>query len=309
VTDPNLVNPAEPLAASVPNTRLRTAVMLGCAATMLGGLAFAAGTVMRDPALEPIAAHDTVQPPTPAADCPTEAKRSALEHEGVGKLEAPSSSPTFTVDKKAVSVGKPNDGRLVDGLQLPASPQYVRRTAHAMWGSGLTIASLQQAIVSFRRDTDYTGALVLSDISLRGGGVFSPHRSHQTGRDVDIWLPTREGVFKPEHLDSGGNKPRRPMFDEIDWDATWGLLRALIQTGAVEFVFLDSRHQQHVVQAAVSMGATQEELDAWFQWPRSPTSTVGIVRHSAAHLSHVHVRFKCAAWELECGSEPKRKKE
>lgn len=182
--------------------------------------------------------------------------------------------PDFPVNERAISVGKPNRGWLIDGVQLPASPAYIRRTPRTTWGSGQTIASLQRAISSFRREVDYEGELILGDISARSGGPLHPHMSHQAGRDVDLWLPTLEGVFKREHLGHHGEKPRPPMFGEVDWHATWGLLHALLETGAVERVFLERRYQELVVQAALEAGSAPEALETWFQWPRlRPRST------------------------------------
>ncbi|MCR9162330.1 MAG: penicillin-insensitive murein endopeptidase [Nannocystaceae bacterium] len=211
--------------------------------------------------------------------------------------------PQFTVDKRAQSIGKPNAGKLENGIQLPKSPLYIRRTPRLMWGSSQTISNLQQAVAAFRQDVDYDGELILSDISAQHGGYLNPHKSHQAGRDIDIWLPTIKGVYKTKYLKSGSSRPRRPMFDEVDWYALWGLVRALIQTGAVQYVFLDWRYQEFVYRAAVEMGATEEELDEWIQWPRSRKSTKGIFRHSQDHLSHIHVRFLCAPWEPQCSGK------
>ncbi len=211
--------------------------------------------------------------------------------------------PEFTVDKRAVSVGKPNAGRLINGIQLPDSPLYIRRTPRLMWGSSQTISNLQRAVAGFRQDVDYDGQLILSDISARDGGLLNPHKSHQAGRDIDIWLPTIKGVYKRKYLGSGGSQPRRPLLDEVDWYAVWGLVRALIQTEAVQYVFLDWRYQEYVYRAAVEMGATEEELDEWIQWPRPRTSTKGVFRHSQDHLSHIHVRFMCAPWEPDCSGK------
>jgi len=211
--------------------------------------------------------------------------------------------PEFTVDKRAQSIGTPNAGKLDNGIQLPESPLYIRRTPRLMWGSSQTISNLQQAVAAFRQDVDYDGELILSDISARDGGLLRPHKSHQAGRDIDIWLPTIKGVYKKKYLNAGGEKPRRPMFEEVDWYALWGLVRALIRTGAVQYVFLDWRYQRFVYQAAVEMGASQEELDEWIQWPRPRTSSKGVFRHSQDHLSHIHVRFLCAPWEPQCSGK------
>lgn len=213
---------------------------------------------------------------------------------------APRPIPTFHIDKQAVSVGEPNAGRLENGIQMPESDLYTRRNPHIMWGSALTISSLQEAVAHFRQDVDFDGVVILADISKKGGGLFPPHKSHQAGRDIDIWLPTLKGVYKTKYLGEGKSRPRKPHFEEVDWYATWGLVRALIRTGNVQYVFLDWRYQKFVYDAAVNMGATQGELDEWIQYPRHKSSPRGIFRHSTDHLSHIHVRFKCAEWEPEC---------
>jgi len=209
--------------------------------------------------------------------------------------------PDYQIDPRSVSVGVPNEGRLESGIQMPqADNLYTRRNPNIMWGSSFTIANLQKAVATFRQDVDFEGEVILADISQRNGGLFPPHKSHQAGRDIDIWLPTLKGVYKTKYLDNGQSRPRKPHFAEVDWYATWGLVRALIKTDSVEYIFLDWSYQVYVYNAAVDMGATPEELDAWIQYPRSKSSSKAIFRHSADHLSHIHVRFKCASWESEC---------
>lgn len=208
--------------------------------------------------------------------------------------------PAFHIDQRAQSIGQPDNGKLENGIQMPGSKLYTRRNPSIMWGSSLTIAKLQEAVATFRRDVDFDGEIILADISKKSGGHFDPHKSHQAGRDIDIWLPTLKGVYKTKYLDDGRTRPRKPHFEEVDWYATWGLVRALIQTGAVKYIFLDWRYQKYVYDAAVNMGATREQLDEWIQYPRHQSSPRGIFRHSQDHLSHIHVRFKCAQWESQC---------
>jgi len=208
--------------------------------------------------------------------------------------------PEFYIDPRAQSVGQPDNGALENGIQMPESDLYTLRNGHIMYGSALTIASLQKAVAMFRRDVDYDGIVMLADISKKNGGKFDPHKSHQAGRDIDIWLPTLKGVYLTKDLGEGKSRFRKPHFPEVDWYATWGLVRALIQTEVVEYVFLDWRYQKFVYDAAVNMGATPEQLDAWIQYPRHQGSSRAIFRHSQDHLSHIHVRFKCASWEDRC---------
>ncbi|MEX1369270.1 MAG: hypothetical protein AB1Z98_39445, partial [Nannocystaceae bacterium] len=126
--------------------------------------------------------------------------------------------------------------------------------------------------------------------------------SHQQGRDIDIWLPTVRGVFKEKYLADDGDEKwgRRPNPEEVDWFATWGLVRALVDTGAVQNIFLDYTIQPKVYDAAKFLGVSDEELEEVIQWPRGPHSSAGVLSHSPAHIHHMHVRFKCAPYEKQC---------
>ncbi len=210
--------------------------------------------------------------------------------------------PKYVPLRTAQAVGSPNSGRLEGGIQIPESPLYKRRYAYIMWGSGYLVANVQTAVAQFRQDMDFDGTLVLADTSKQRGGHFNPHKSHQTGRDIDIWLPTLRGVFKEKYLTEGGAEKwgRRPNPEEADWFATWGLVRALIATDAVQVIFLDHSVQPNVYNAAKFLGVSDEELDISIQYPRSKNSSAGMLSHSAAHIHHMHVRFKCAPYENEC---------
>lgn len=209
--------------------------------------------------------------------------------------------PEFEIRADALSVGAPNDGKLKNGVQMPKSTLYIRRAPNIMWGSSHTIETLLKAITRFRQDLAFDHELVLADISRRNGGKFKPHKSHQAGRDIDIWMPTLKGVYKHKYLgdDKTKVKERRPKVNEIDWYATWGLVRALIETGEVIKIFLEYSLQENLYKAAVEMGATEEEL-AKIQWPRGAGAGGAIVAHSAGHISHIHVRFKCSKSDIDC---------
>ncbi len=82
---------------------------------------------------------------------------------------------------------------------------------------------LQHAIADFRYRYDFEGEFVIADMSKRNGGHFPPHGSHQSGRDVDVWLPSLKGVYKKNHLE----RDQRPSSNEADLFALWGFLKSL----------------------------------------------------------------------------------
>ncbi|MCH9684639.1 MAG: penicillin-insensitive murein endopeptidase [Deltaproteobacteria bacterium] len=198
--------------------------------------------------------------------------------------------PEFHVRGGGVGVGKPNRGHLVNGVKLPKSDMVKILDGDKVWGTSHTIELLQTSIAAFRRDSGYAKPLTVSSISRRKGGKFSPHSSHQTGRDVDIRLPRK----------SGGAKSQSPS--TIDWTMTWQLVKALADTGEVEYIFISWSRQKYLYRAAQSAGATKSQLTKLIQYPRKSKSNKGLVRHSSGHTVHLHVRFTCTPGNTRCKS-------
>ncbi|MEX1366370.1 MAG: penicillin-insensitive murein endopeptidase [Nannocystaceae bacterium] len=197
----------------------------------------------------------------------------------------------FEVPAGALSVGRPNRGRLQDGVLLPLSELYTRKSpTSGLWASSHTIEQLQRAFAIFRHETGYEGEVVIGAISRRRGGRFSPHASHQSGRDVDIRLP----------LWPGASPEGSPRADEIDWYATWGLVRAFIDTEQVDTIFLDISRHRNLYEAARGMGETPQSLEAVIKWPSWTGDSRPVVRHSKGHDTHIHVRLRCGPEETRC---------
>jgi LysM repeat protein len=202
----------------------------------------------------------------------------------------PLPEPNFGIEPVkpgAVSVGYPDSGRLSNGVQIPMNPNlYTLRNLDHAYGSTHAVGVLQQSIATFRLRTGFDREVILWDMSTKTGGHFGPHRSHRSGRDIDIALPLKPGYIPGL------------MNGQVDWEATWHLIRTFVETGEVRYVFLSRARQAALYQAAKGCGATPEELDRFVQYPR--TTKVGIVRHAPGHEGHLHVRFTCGTDEATC---------
>lgn len=193
----------------------------------------------------------------------------------------------------ALSHGHPNRGRITgEPCQLPEIPQlYTRRFERIAHGSTHGIEVIVTAFANFRRDTGYEGEILVGSISRPHGRRFPPHRSHQSGRDVDIRLP-----MLPWFATTIDPEP-----EQIDWFAVWGLIDAFLATGQVELIFLDHSLQRPLYYAALSMGASVEELDEIITWPRRDGKKgKKLLRHSSGHEGHIHVRIRCGEDEPSC---------
>lgn len=200
-------------------------------------------------------------------------------------------APDPDVADGGVSVGRPQAGRISQSVQLPESRLYTRARPGWSWGSTHALSTLQRALGRFREDTGFSGDVVVGSISKRKGGRFEPHSSHQSGRDVDIRLLRRPGAVA-----SGG--PPRP--DEVDWDATWELVRALLDTGEIDVIFLENRLQRRLYEAARRRGEGHDRLADVIEWADERRFSRAIVRHASGHDGHIHVRFACGPAEPRC---------
>jgi hypothetical protein len=198
--------------------------------------------------------------------------------------------PIVHVEPTALSAGSAAHGRLLHGIQLPENESlYNIRNPDNTWGSSHAIEQLQLAIAAFRRNSGFSRELVIEDMSQQHGGRFLPHHSHRSGRDVDVELPLKGGV-------PVGTIPRQASV--VNWDAAWALVKALIATGEVRYIFLSRTRQGELYRAAQRAGASEQELEEYIQYPHH--NLTALVRHSHGHEKHIHVRFVCASYETDC---------
>lgn len=188
--------------------------------------------------------------------------------------------PTFDVPRGGVAVGKPHRGHLENGVRLPDSELYTIRFDRLCYGTSLAVHDIQHAIATFRHETSFGGQLFIGAMSRKSGRRLRPHRSHRTGRDVDVRMPAlafAEGRAKLER-------------DEIDWSATWALVDAFARTEHVQSIFLERKLWDRLERGALRTGATDEQIERVF----------AVIKHSKGHTSHVHVRFQCSADAPAC---------
>jgi LysM repeat protein len=199
--------------------------------------------------------------------------------------------PVIHVKAGGIAVGRPNRGKLVGGVRLDDGDMFKVRDPDKAYGTTHTVQHLQEAVAKFRRDTGFDKHLVVGAISLRHGGRFRPHSSHQTGRDVDLRLPKRKGADEKSSSAS-----------DIDWALSWKLVESLIDTGEVEYIFLDWVRQKRLYRAAQAAGASKKRIQQAIQYPRAKKTNHGVVRHADGHNIHIHIRFKCAPGNSRCES-------
>ena len=191
------------------------------------------------------------------------------------------------VESKAV--GRPQDGRLVDGIQMESGAGYTVRTPAHAWGTWETVHELAKVARRLQKDSRKKAPYILiGDISREGGGHFAPHKSHQNGRDVDISIPIK-GDRRPKKFTKATAK-------NLDLQSTWLLVRALVESKSVDVMFID-RSLQVLLRDYVKRHAARKYrriADDLFQHPAG-RSKAPIIKHEPGHKNHIHVRFKTPA--------------
>lgn len=174
--------------------------------------------------------------------------------------------------------------------QLPDLPGlHDRWDGQRSWGTSLMVRTLVQASERLAWERPDLPPITIGDISTRGGGPMAGHRTHDLGIDADIGLFLRNG--RPQN----GFHDVRPA--ELDVEATWSLIQALLDTGNVQFILLDQRLMDrlraHLLDDA---GWSVSDVDAIFVSPSTRLSADrrGVIRHAPNHASHIHVRVTSA---------------
>jgi len=178
----------------------------------------------------------------------------------------------------SLSIGNANRGSLYNAVTMPASPHWRLVDPDRSWATQETVDALSLAIDSVVREFPSAPVLSLGDMSKQRGGYFRPHRSHQSGRDVDVGYYYVEGPAWYKTADA----------TTLDRKLTWSLVKALLTQGSVEYLFMDNSVQALLEEYALSVEPDRAWVGELFH---PPAKTESVVRHAPGHKTHMHVRF------------------
>ncbi|MBM4370466.1 MAG: penicillin-insensitive murein endopeptidase [Deltaproteobacteria bacterium] len=195
-------------------------------------------------------------------------------------------------EKDSKSVGSPSSGRLVDGEKMPEGPGYSYGTRPNVYGTNETITHLIECIGKYRRKYPDGPDIVMGNLSRPAGGHLDPHRSHESGRDVDL------GYIHKAKL-----QPVTSMINtnasNLDSRKTWFLMQCFLDTGDLDVIYVDLPIQEALVKYLKEAKYKQRFIDKVFQWPRT-TRGEAVIQEYEGHHHHMHVRFKCPRGDGDC---------
>jgi penicillin-insensitive murein endopeptidase len=179
----------------------------------------------------------------------------------------------------SMSIGRPSAGLLVNGVQMGPSPRWTLTDPARAWGTEESVRELSRCIDVVHERFPGSPPIAIGHLSARGGGHLSPHRSHQSGRDVDVGY----------YLDGSTRWFTRVGAKNLDRARTWALVKAAITGGGVELVLVDRSIQKLLKEHALAEGEDRAWLDQVFE--HGGTGKRAIVRHAKGHATHLHIRF------------------
>jgi murein endopeptidase len=179
----------------------------------------------------------------------------------------------------SMSIGAPNRGALVNGIQFPPSPFWQRTDPLNSWGTRESVEFVEHAIRRVNEQFPNTPVLFVGDFSPPKGGKVRPHKSHQSGRDVDLGY----------YYNNDSAWYLRASSRNLDRARTWALLETLLRETRVQYVFMDRMVQTLLKEYALAHGEDPEWLSRIFDGAPGKDS---VVRHRAGHATHMHVRFE-----------------
>ncbi|MCB9649371.1 MAG: penicillin-insensitive murein endopeptidase [Deltaproteobacteria bacterium] len=179
----------------------------------------------------------------------------------------------------SISLGFAHEGRLINAEQFPLGGETGAWTVvmpNRAWATAETIEYVVAAAREVHRLRPDAPPLRVNGISLKEGGWFRPHRSHQNGRDVDL------GFYY-----ATAEVPRCRACEKVmDVGANWDLVKALVTLTDVQVILVDRAVQRALRAHALSVGEDPVWLASLFDGGRN-----SLIRHARRHRDHFHVRF------------------
>lgn len=217
----------------------------------------------------------------------------------IGIVPAGCAELGVVTDGTSISVGKPSRGRIVDPARLPERGEgFVTREIWKARGNRYGTDELVDLLVgvSGRVLQKNDGVrLVVADLSGRGGGEAKQwHRSHQSGRDVDLlyYLKDKSGKsFENDamHVVGPDLVARDGTGHTVDIPRMWNLVRELLTApeAPVQWVFVYQPVANAMIEHAVKIGEPEVLIERAKKVCKQPGD-------SAPHNDHMHVRVYCS---------------
>ncbi len=228
--------------------------------------------------------------------------------------------PSSVSKAQSVSCGAPNKGKLYQGVTIPLRGfgftvplPWSRRKTNYMTSQLATMLQEAAAAVASEFPDSMLG---IADATVQGGGTTGRHKSHQSGRDVDLIFYSLTAKGKPSLPDgyfpwyqkngvarSVDKRQWKPIPTRyFDLQRNWALVRSLLTSteGRVQYLFVSRRVEQWLLRYATAKKEPQWLLQEAKKRLHRPSK-------GDPHNTHMHVRIYCSDRDIalgQCQNQP-----
>ncbi|HLU68179.1 MAG TPA: penicillin-insensitive murein endopeptidase [Kofleriaceae bacterium] len=240
------------------------------------------------------------------------ARADRLPAERAATSERPGTAPGGS---GSLSCGAVNRGALAAGRAMPdRGPGYATpgpwRERGLRYGTDELVGMVERAAAEVARRHP-GGTLAIADLSAEGGGAVARHRSHQSGRDVDLiyyaidrageplpndgHMPVYARSGRATHAESPEWAPRIPE-RFFDLPRNWALVEALLTDpeAEVQRIFVARSVRDWLIAYATAAGRPPQVIER-------ARAVLVYPRDVKGHSDHMHVRIACSAEDVEAG--------
>lgn len=233
-----------------------------------------------------------IAPPRPQG--PAEpASSGAAPTASLPQVPAADTSASATDPSRGRAVGKPWNGRLVDGQRLdPEGAGYrsIRQSRGRFYGTGKLVAGIEWTAKQVHAADPSAPPMAIGDLSAKNGGEVSDHASHENGLDADILVAWKDADGKPVFADdfvrltAKGSTTHGGKRISFDAARTWLIVKALATNPhmQVQLAFLDQSLINAVLNYASNAGEDKGVI----------SKASRMLEHWKGHSDHIHIRVQ-----------------
>ena len=196
------------------------------------------------------------------------------------------------------SVGYAHKGSLKNGVHLDPDGDglgtgfAISRHRENIWGTPELVKLVKQCGRTYRSYFSRKYAPIpIGDLSSRSGGQLKSHKSHQSGRDVDVGYMRKKPRAKGYFIDT---TPK-----QMNMYAQWVVLKCFLDDPLTQKIFIERSRvkalKRYIKRIYKKRKAKLKKYLGYF-----PGGKKRAIYPDSVHKSHMHVRIKCPKKDRRC---------
>ena len=200
--------------------------------------------------------------------------------------------------RETESVGRPHRGSLKHAVHLDPDGDNlgkgfaVARHRSDLWGTPELVTLVKKCGLTYRRYFSKKYAPIsIGDLSSRSGGPLKSHKSHQSGRDVDVGHMRKKRIRPGFFIDTS---PR-----QMNMYAQWVVVKCFLDDPQTQMIFIERQRTRALKRYVKRIYKKRKgKLNKYISF--FPGGKNKRIYPDAVHKSHMHVRIRCPKGDRRC---------